>query len=140
VTFKPGTIGTLTGTVSIADDASDSPQQINLKAVGTYIQLTPTSLNFGNQPVGTKTLRKKITLSNKGSVAVRITSITVTGTDAREFAQINNCGNSVASGASCFISVTYTPSTQGRRVAELAITDNGGGSPQQVTLLGTGTP
>jgi hypothetical protein len=97
--------------------------------------LTPTGVNFGNQAVGTKSLTKYITLSNKGSVAVSITSM---GTNLGDFAESNNCGTSVAAGAKCTIAVTFTPSVTGARSAILSINDNGGGSPQQVRLNGTG--
>ncbi len=139
VTFKPKTIGTLTGSVSITDNASGSPQKITLTGVGTYIQLSPTSLMFGNQPVGTKSLPKKITLSNKGSVAVSITKISLTGANAGDFAQTNTCGKSVAAGASCSITVTFTPSAKRKRTASVSVSDNGGGSPQTASVSGTGT-
>jgi hypothetical protein len=139
ISFKPTTIGTLTGTVSISDNAPASPQKIALTGVGTYVQLSPTSLNFGNQPVGTKSLAKKIILSNKGSVAVIITSVSITGTDAKDFAQTNTCGKTVAAGASCFLSVTFKPLTKGNREAAVSVSDNGGGSPQTASLAGTGT-
>ena len=139
VTFKPKTLGTLTGSVSITDNASGSPQKITLTGVGTYIQLSPTSLNFGNQPVGTKSLPKKITLSNKGNVAVSITRISLTGANAGDFAQTNTCGKSVAAGASCSITVTFTPSAKGKRTASVSVSDNGGGSPQTASVSGTGT-
>jgi hypothetical protein len=140
VAFDPTTIGTLTGFVAINDNAPASPQKLSLTGIGTYVQLTPTSLNFGNQPVGTRSLAKRITLSNKGSVAVSITSISTTGANAADFAQTNTCGNSVAAGASCFINVTFKPSATGKRTAAVSVSDNGGGSPQRVGLTGTGTP
>jgi len=139
VTFKPTTISTLTGSISITDNAPASPQKIALTGMGTYVQLSTASLNFGNQPVGTKSLPKKITLSNKGSVAVNITSVSITGADIKDFAQTNTCGKSVASGASCVITVTFTPAAKGNRTAAISVSDNGGGSPQKVTLAGTGT-
>ena len=138
VTFSPTTIGTLTGSVSITDNAPNSPHNISLNGTGTYIQLTPTTVNFANQAVGTKSLMKKVTITNKGSVAVSITGITITGTNAGDFAEINNCGASVAAGATCSIGVTFTPSATGARSASLSIADTGGGSPQQVHLNGTG--
>jgi hypothetical protein len=73
VTFRPTKAGSVTGALSITDNAPLSPQRVSLKGTGTYVQLTPASLKSGNQPVGTKSLPKKITLSNKGSVAVNIT-------------------------------------------------------------------
>lgn len=139
VTFKPTTIGALTGAISITDNAGNSPQKISLSGTGTYIQLTPAALDFGNQPVGTKSLPKKITLSNKGSVAVSITAVSIAGADAGDFSQTNTCGHSVAAGASCFITVTFTPASKGVRSAAVSVSDNGGGSPQKVNLTGTGT-
>jgi hypothetical protein len=70
---------------------------------------------------------------------VNITSITVTGTDAGDFAETNNCPAQMVSGASCFIKVTFKPLAKGKRTADVAISDDGGGSPQQVGLTGTGT-
>jgi hypothetical protein len=139
VIFRPTTAGSITGSLSLTDNAPDSPQTINLKGTGTYILFNPSTFNFGNQPVGTKSLPKKITLSNKGSVAVSITKISLIGANAGDFAETNTCGNSVAAGASCFITVTFTPSAAGKRTANVSVIDNGGGSPQTVSLTGTGT-
>ncbi len=137
--FRPAKIGTQTGSLSITDNATASPQKLGLIGIGTYVQLAPTSLNFGNQPVGTKSASKKITLSNKGSVSVSIASIAVTGADKGDFAETNTCGKSVASGANCSITVSFTPSATGKRTASISVSDNGGGSPQAVGLTGTGT-
>jgi len=140
VTFSPTTIGPLTGSITVTDNAPNSPQQVTLAGTGTYVQLTPATVNFGNQPVGTQSLPKTITLSNKGSVTVNITGISLTGADVSDFAETNNCGSSVLAGASCFIKVTFTPSVVGTRTAMVEVSDDGGGSPQSVPLTGTGTP
>jgi hypothetical protein len=68
-----------------------------------------------------------------------ITSLAVTGTNASDFAQTNTCGNSVVAGANCTIRVTFTPAASGARTAALSITDNAAGSPQTLSLSGTGT-
>jgi hypothetical protein len=68
-----------------------------------------------------------------------ITSLALTGTNASDFAQTNTCGSSVAASANCTISVRFTPSASGSRTASLSITDNASGSPQTVSLSGTGT-
>ena len=139
VTFRPTTAGSIPGSLSITDNAPLSPQTVSLIGTGTYVEFNPSTFNFGNQPVGTKSLPKKITLSNKGSVAVSITKISLIGANAGNFAETNTCGNSVAAGASCFITVTFTPSAAGKRTANVSVIDNGGGSPQTVSLTGTGT-
>jgi hypothetical protein len=139
VKFHPKTKGVQNGGVTVADNAPGSPQKVPLTGTGTYVQLVPTSVNFGTQPVGTRSLVKTITLTNKGSAAVNITSISITGVDAKDFAETNTCGKSVASGASCFIKVTFKPLAKGKRTADVSVYDNGGGSPQQANLIGTGT-
>lgn len=80
-----------------------------------------------------------MTLSHKGHVTVSITSMVITGSDASDFSLTNACGTSVAAGASCFIKVKFKPTATGKRSASVAVTDNGGGSPQKVSLTGTGT-
>jgi hypothetical protein len=139
VAFKPTKAGLVTGALSITDNAPLSPQTVSLKGTGTYVQFNPVSFNFGNQPVGTKSLPKKITLSNKGNVPVSITKISLTGANAADFSETNTCATRVAAGASCFITVTFTPSARGLRSASVTVVDNGGGSPQTVGVAGTGT-
>ena len=139
VRFHPKTKGVQNGAVSVTDNAPGSPQNVPLTGTGTFVQLVPTTLNFGTQPVGTRSLAKRITLTNKGGAAVNITSISITGIDAKDFAETNTCGKSVASGASCFIKVTFKPLAKGKRTADVSVYDNGGGSPQQAMLIGTGT-
>jgi hypothetical protein len=104
-----------------------------------HLQLTPKSFSFGTRPIRTKSLPKKITLTNKSSVAVSISGISITGTDPGDFAETNTCGKSVAAGGSCFIKVTFKPLAKGTRTADVSISDNGEGSPQKVSLKGTGT-
>jgi hypothetical protein len=139
VTFTPKADGLLTGALSVTDNGSGSTQEASLAGTGTAIQLSPTTLNFGNQPVNTASLAKTITLSNKSSAAVSISSITITGTNVGSFSQTHTCGASIAAGASCFIKVTFKPTATGARTAAVSVSDNGGGSPQKVSLAGTGT-
>jgi hypothetical protein len=139
VKFHPTTKGIFHGTVSVTDNAPGSPQKVPLTGTGTYVQLVPTKLNFGTQPVGTRSLPKRITLTNKGGITVNISGIAITGAAAGDFAETNTCGKSVAAGASCFIKVTFKPLVKGRRTADVSVYDNGGGSPQEVGLTGTGT-
>jgi uncharacterized protein (UPF0548 family) len=139
VEFHPTAKGTKNGSVNVNDNAPGSPQTIPLTGKGTYVQLVPAKVAFGNQPTGTKSQPKKITLTNKAKVVLDITGITITGTDKADFSQTNNCGHQVQAGANCSIEVTFDPSATGARVAEVSISDNGGGGPQTAPLSGTGT-
>jgi hypothetical protein len=139
VTFSPKKKGLATGALSITDNAPGSPQKVPLQGLGTVVQLVPAKLSFGNQKVGTNSKPKKITLTNKGSGALHITSLGITGADGGDFSQTNNCGKSVAAGASCTITVRFKPLVKGARAADVSVYDNGGGGPQQAPLSGTGT-
>jgi hypothetical protein len=103
------------------------------------MSLSPVSVNFGDQAVGTKSAAAPATLTNTGTTAVAITLITFTGANPGDFSQSNNCGKGLAPKASCTINVIFDPTASGARSAALSVTDNGGGSPQTVALSGTGT-
>ena len=141
VTFTPSASGSRKASLSITDNARGSPQTVSLSGTGTaaVVSLSPTSLVFGSQAVGKTSTAHTVNLSNTGNAALSITTLALTGTSASDFAQTNTCRSSVAAGAHCTISVTFTPSGSGSRTASVSITDNASGSPQKVSLSGTGT-
>jgi hypothetical protein len=144
VTFKPTAGGTRTAAVTLTDNATGSPQTVSLTGTGTSAgpaaSLSPTSLAFGNQqPIDVTSSAQTVTLSNTGNAALSITSLALTGTNASDFEQSNTCGSSVAAGANCTFVVFFTPSIAGTETASLSIADNASGSPQTVSLSGTGT-
>jgi hypothetical protein len=96
------------------------------------MSLSPTSLTFSNQAVGTTSSVQSVTLTNSGNAALTITGVATIG----DFGQTNACGSSLAA-AHCSINVTFTPTTAGTRLGMLTTT-NAGGSPDGVTLSGTG--
>jgi hypothetical protein len=81
-----------------------------------------------------------VTLTSTGSTTLFISSIRITGTNAADFAQVNNCGSSLPPGARCSISIAYNASIGGNENATLVISDNAPDSPQTVPLTGTGSP
>jgi hypothetical protein len=146
VVFTPTGSGTRSGTLSISDSAPGSPQMVTLSgtggaagpAVSLTVSLTPASVIFPSQPVGTTSTPQTITLANTGSATLSIATLALTGINAKDFAQTNTCSNSLAAGANCTISITFTPSASGSRSASLTVTDNAAGSPQTASLSGTG--
>jgi hypothetical protein len=99
------------------------------------VTLSPSSLNFGGQAVGTTSAPQSITLTNTGSAPLNVTSISVQG----DFAQNNTCITPIQAGSNCGISVTFTPTVSGTRSGVVTIADNAVNSPQTVSLSGTGT-
>ncbi len=104
----------------------------------TTVDLTPISLSFGNQNVGTSSAAQTATLTNVGTSALEIGKIGITGSGSKNFSQTNNCGSSLGGGASCTISVTFAPTAGGTFAASLSVNYKGTASPQSVTLSGTG--
>jgi len=142
VEFAPPVGGSVTGTISIISNARNSTISISLSGTGVAqptANLSPPSMTFASQALGTTSSAQAATLTNSGGTTLNITSIALTGANSSDFAQTNNCGASVAAGANCTIRVTFMPSASGSRTASVTITDNASGSPQTVSLSGTGT-
>lgn len=143
VTFKPTATGPLNGSVTISDTLPGSPQIVALsgRGVAPIVTLGGNSIAFGSQIVGSSSGSQTVGLTNTGTAALTFTGtgIAISGTNSGDFSQTNNCGASVAAGANCSISVTFKPTATGVRSASVTIADNASGSPQSVTLSGTGT-
>ena len=140
VTFAPTAAGLSSGSVTITDSANTSPQSISLTGSGKLpVTLTPLTLAYGAVKVGTTTAAKTVTVTNNQTTALSITSIAITGAAAGDYAEsATTCGSSLAAAANCTISVTFTPTAKGSRVATLVLTDSAATSPQKVKLAGTG--
>ena len=134
VKYVPTVAAAETGSITITDNGSGSPQTVPLTGTGMNITVSPTSIAFGNATVGTTTATQPVTLSNLGTVALTITRISTSG----QFTQSNNCGTSLAAGASCTINVAFRPTTRGTHSNSLTLSDNAAGSTTKVTLTGTG--
>jgi len=142
VSFKPGSSGTLTAKLSVADNAATSPQTVTLTGTGlppAAITLSPTALTYGDIALGGTSDAQPITVSNTGTGSVTLTSITLAGADPTSFIEENNCGATLASGANCTVLVAFRPKSAAALTATLKVTDSAPNSPQTVTLSGTGT-
>jgi len=140
VTFSPKSAGALTGTVTISDSGSNSPQSISLKGSGKQpVTLSPATLSFGTVTVGTTSASKNETLTNNQKTTLTFSSIAITGKNSGDFNITGNtCGSGIPSQSECIVSVDFAPKAKGARSATLQFTDNAGTSPQNVNLTGTG--
>jgi len=106
------------------------------------VAISPSSLSFGSQALITTSAPQTLTLSNSSAAALTINSVTITGTNSADFSQTNNCPISsatLAAGATCTINVTFKPSVAAGESAAVSVSDNAAGSPQSVSLSGTGS-
>jgi VCBS repeat protein/centrosomal CEP192-like protein/HYDIN/CFA65/VesB family protein len=140
VTFKPTAEETYTGHITLTDSAATGHQTILLSGAGAkpVVKISANTLSFGNQTVGTTSATKSVTFTNTGNETLTITNIAITGADAGDFSQTTTCGTSVPAGSSCMIAAIFTPEAKGTRSAAISVADNASGSPQKVTLTGTG--
>jgi hypothetical protein len=151
VAFTPSASGSRTATLSINDNAANSPQSVSLSGTGIAARLSATTLSFGAQLVDSSSAPKTVTLRNLGSTPLTISGVTVvsisplapTGTEAGDFTILSSstcvAGGSVAGLGSCTINLTFKPTAVGVWSATLVIADSDPSSPQTVSLSGMGT-
>ena len=98
------------------------------------VELSPQQVDFGTEPLLLASSPPvTVTLTNEGSAALNITSITASG----DFQQTNTCGTSVAGGGgACTIQIVFDPASVGFQTDQIAITDNLG--TQGITVTGNG--
>jgi hypothetical protein len=121
----------------IATSASLTRTTTVLLTIDTTVQLSTTSLNFGNQLKNTTSAPQTVKLTNTSSASLSNVSISINGPNA--FTQTNNCPATLAAKASCTITTTFTPANAESFSATISIADSDGTSPQDVALSGTGT-
>ena len=140
ITFSPAATGSRAATLSISDNSSGSPQTVALTgtSVVPQVSLSTVVIIFGNQNLNVPSAAQAVTVTNTGSSPLTINSISISGANAADFNQTNNCPASLAQSTSCLINVVFTAAAAGVRTANLSISDNAGLSPQTVALSGTG--
>lgn len=102
---------------------------------------SPTSLTFPSEVLGVAAPTQTVTFTNQGDNILTVSGIATSG----DFTQTNSCiptgsaTGSLAAGANCTITVTFTPVAIGARTGTLTISDNSSsGGTQTVALTGTG--
>ncbi len=137
VTFTPSMVGDESASLNV--NLKGSALSMPLTGTGTdqtyTVTLTPSTLTFSTQLVGTTSQPQDATLTNTGNQPITISSIAASA----PFGQTNNCPSTLAVNANCEIQVTFTPTDYGVVNGTLSVTDNATGSPQKVALSGTGT-
>src|SRR5207302_111208 len=144
VSFTPAGPGARAAAVNITDDAAGSPQSVSLAGPGIApaVTLAPASLAFGTQRVSTPSPVQTVTLTNSGTAPLSIATAVLGGANAGDFALASGTtcinGATLAAGANCVLNLTFTPTAASARTATVTITDDAAGSPQSVSLAGTG--
>ena len=138
ITFTPSAVGSRTGALTVTDTGLSSPQMAFLGGTGIApVTASPTSLSFGNQATGLRSAPLLVTVTNNQSKALSISKISTNLADYTDTSTCPLSPNTLAAGASCTVSVFFTPSVLGARTGTLTISDNAGANPT-VSLTGTG--
>jgi len=138
LTFRPQIAAVRSASLTVTDNAPGSPHSVALSGTGTMVGVSPVSLTFASQTVGTTSASQNVTVTNIGPGTLTITSISITGTNPTDFTQTNTCGSTLALGTNCTVSVRFTPRARFTRRATLTIADSDLTSPETVSLTGTG--
>lgn len=138
VTFRPTTVGTIAGAVTIADSAPSSPQTVGLTGIGILpITIAPAVLTFSNVNVGSTSASRTMTITNNSTAATTL-ALAASG----EYAVAGNgrtpCGSSLAAGKSCTAGVTFSPTVNGTTRGAVTVTTGTAFSPQVESLSGVG--
>jgi len=139
VTFTPDYTGSTKGGVAITTSGAGSPQVIDVSGTGAIpVTLSPTSLAFGTQSVGTTSAAKTVTLTNSSGATLTISSIVTSGDFSWATSGTKPCGTTVAAGAKCTFSVTFTPNETGAITGAVTVTHSAPLGPAVIKLTGTG--
>jgi hypothetical protein len=105
------------------------------------VTFTPTSLTFGAQAINTTSAPQSITITNSGDGSLFINSAATRGANPLDFTQVDDgcSGLTLPAGATCSVSINFSPKATGTRSATFILTDNAPASPQTVPITGTGT-
>lgn len=135
--FSPTAGGSITGSISVVSDASDSTVTISLAGTATVpgqLALSPASLNFGTVTVGqTKSLPATITATGS-SITVTAASMTTS-----EFKVSGlSLPLTLAAGQSASFTVVFTPQSSGTAAASGSFASNASNSSAVQSLTGIG--
>ena len=143
VSFAPTAAGNVPGTLSLTSNATNSPTVATLSGTGVapVATVSPLALTLSS-PLNITSQVQSVTVTNTGTSALTINSISLSGTNSGQFAQTSNCpigGGGLAAGLSCTISVTFKPTSAGTltKTALLNVNVAAPATSQSVSLTGT---
>ena len=138
--LHPGALGVRSATLALATNAPIGTATISLSGEGIAspapaLTLSQPSLGFGLVTIGTTSVARTITVGNSGSANLSISAIQ---SSSSEFKVTHDCPASLVPGATCTISVTYTPASA-NSAESVVITSNAFSSPNSIVVTGLGT-
>jgi len=144
-TFAPSSLpyGQKNGLITVSSNDPKKPT-LYVKLLGNApppkVSLSSISVNFGPVQAGSTSSPKTVTIKNTGTSNVQISDISITGINASEFNQTNDCTLVLSTGGSCTVAITFLTMLTGNRNAVLTVSSNDPLKPTgNVVLSGIGT-
>ena len=135
VAFSPSKAGAEWAVLTVTPSAGGAKSVILTGTGVAPLTLSPATLYLGAIVVGATSAARTVTLTNHTNVAYQLTIQPPAGFAVAN----NNCGTSIGAGATCTVSVTFSPKALGLTSGTLTFSDGAKNSPQTVSLNGTGT-
>jgi hypothetical protein len=135
VIFTPNAIGTINGAITLTE-AFARVEFVSLSGVGLApVGFSPARLDFGTIAPGASSVAQTVTLTNNQSPSLAVNSVSTSG----NYSQTNNCPASLATGQSCSIDVTFSPTLSGSIPGALTVITDASLGTQPVALGGIGS-
>lgn len=144
VSFQPSSVGPHNGQLKISTNDSAQPRVVGLRGESVANTPVPTFAadeaarlagSFGVQLIGVAH-QSVVTLTNEGNQDLNINGFSLVG-DA--FSYTHNCPALLAPGASCDVTLTFSPTAAGDYAGTLTLDSNTAGAPATLALKGTGS-
>jgi len=127
--FAPNTAGTLTGSITIASNAPNSPAGVALSGTGVAASVTmtptPASVSFGNINAGSSNTQS-VTLTNNGNSSLTISQVSSTVRDVKTSGI--STPMTLAAGKQASLTVTFAPSASENVTGNVTVTSSQGAS------------
>jgi mono/diheme cytochrome c family protein len=142
VTFTPNAAGAQSAVISVSTSVGTSTTNVSGTGAGSAAASASTNtITFPDTPVNATSAASSVRVTNGGSAALTFGTFAFSGGQSGEFAlpSGSTCtqNGSLAAGASCDISVAFTPQASGGRASTLVINNAVGAL--NVTVSGKGT-
>jgi HYDIN/CFA65/VesB family protein/ASPM-SPD-2-Hydin domain-containing protein len=139
VAFSPAAAGSRSATLTLNDNAANSPQSTSMFGTGFVgsLGIAPKTLNFGtvNMSGSNPSVTKSFVITNRYDVPITIQDFSNSNSD---YSVSQSCVGQLVKGSPCSVEVTFSPSTNGRDDDVIQISDDASGSPQSVNVKGRG--
>ena len=138
LSFQPTAAGAASGGFTLVSDAPTSPTTVTMDGMGIQgaLSVSPASLAFGDERVGTTTLPRNVALVNNGTDVMVIQAVTVAGPFILTPPTLPA---TLAPGQGLTLEVAFAPRTTGNAAGSLLVQGDGAPRSASVALTGNGT-